>query len=111
MTLRHLVSLLAGAFLASTLQLAPASEDETPADVKQLQQSGEIMSQEDLLKRVHSQFRGKVVDIRLERKGRRSIYDVNLIADNGIKQELQFDARTGELLDTAEGEQENGDRK
>jgi len=103
-------ALLASACLICTLQLARADDDVTPADAARMQKSGEIISEEDLLKRVHSEFPGKVVETELERKGGRYIYEVEVVSEKGVKRELQFDAKTGELLDTAEDEDdEDGD--
>src|SRR5215207_2605032 len=109
MTKNSLVTLLASACLTCTLQLAYADDDVMPADAARMQKSGEIISEEDLLKRVHAEFPGKVVETELERKGGRYVYEVEVVSEKGVKQEMQFDAKTGEVLDTAEDEDEDGD--
>jgi uncharacterized membrane protein YkoI len=110
MTKNSLVTLLVSACLSCTLQLAHADDDVTPADAARMQKSGEIISEEDLLKRVHAEFPGKVVETELERKGGRYIYEVEVVSEKGVKREMQFDAKTGDVLDTAEGEDdEDGD--
>jgi len=109
MTRNSLVTLLASACLTCTLQLAHAGDDVTPADAARMQKSGEIMSEEDLMKRVHSEFPGKVVEMELERKGGHYVYEVEVVSEKGVKQEMQFDAKTGDLLDTAEDEEDGDD--
>ena len=109
MNINSLVTLLASACLTCTLQLAHADDDATPAEAARMQKSGEIMSEEDLMKRVHSEFPGKVVEMELERKGGRYVYEVEVVSEKGVKQEMQFDAKTGDLLDTAEDEEDGDD--
>ena len=103
--------LLASALLTCTVQSLRADDDAaTSTDAARMQKAGEIMSMEDLLKRVHAQYPGKVVETELERKGDRYVYEVEVVSDQGVKHELQLDARTGELLNTAEDEDdEDGD--
>ena len=61
-------------------------------------------------KTLHAELQGKVVDTRLRRHGDRYVYDVTVLTDKGIKQVLQFGDRSGELLDTAEDDSEDGAR-
>jgi len=105
-----LAALFACASLTCTLLVAHAEDDVKPADAARMQKSGEIISEEDLLKRVQSHFPGKVVETELERKGGRYVYEVEVVSEKGVKQQMQFDAKTGDLLDTAEDEDdEDGD--
>ena len=93
------VSLLsaAGFYLASLLTFAA---DPSTADVAGLIKSGEIMSQEAIIKRATEQHPGRVTEVELERKGSRYIYEIDLVDDKGVKTELELDAKTGEVLST-----------
>jgi uncharacterized membrane protein YkoI len=93
------VSLLAAAslYLASLLTFAA---DPSTDDVAELIKSGQILSQEAIIKRATDQHPGRVSEAELERKGGRYVYEVDIVNDKGVKTELELDAKTGEVLST-----------
>jgi uncharacterized membrane protein YkoI len=103
MNRRWLIGLMTAAALALVAQ-AQSADDETNAKAARLQQAGEIMSKDDLIKHVHARHSGKVVDTELRREGQGYVYLVHLLDAKGNKQELKFDAKTGDLLTPADGE-------
>jgi uncharacterized membrane protein YkoI len=46
-----------------------------------------------------------VVEIDLDRKRGRYIYEIEIVDDQGVEWELDYDARTGELLRTERDDQ------
>jgi peptidase YpeB-like protein len=91
------ISLLgaAGLYAASILTFAA---DAAAPDIGELLKSGEILSQEAIIKRAAEEHPCKVTETELERKGGRYVYEVNVVDDRGVKTELKFDAHSGELL-------------
>lgn len=57
-----------------------------------------ILSVEEILSKVRQDKPGRVVEVDLDRRGNRHIYEVEVIDENGVEWDLEYDARTGELL-------------
>jgi uncharacterized membrane protein YkoI len=77
---------------------ASGADDEANAEAARLLQTGDVMSKEELIKRVHARHAGKVVDTELRREGQGYVYLVRVLDGRDDKQELKFDAKTGDLL-------------
>lgn len=88
---------LAGAGMFTAL---PASADSKlrQDEVRQLRESGKIMSMEDILARVRQIQPGQVVEIELERENGRHVYEVKLIDSANRIHKLELDAGTAEVL-------------
>ena len=78
-----------------------------------LQQSGEILTSEQIQQRAHAEQSGEVTEIELKRKDGQYAYEVDIVDDLGVKHELTFNAKTGEYLareeDDEDGENDNSD--
>jgi uncharacterized membrane protein YkoI len=106
MNKRSLIVILAGV----SLTLGPASaraDDETDPDTTRLQQSGEIISKDELVKRIHAQHSGKIVETELQRAGKGCVYRVQLMDSDGTKQELRVDAKTGDSIAADSADDDN----
>jgi len=97
MNTRLPVSLLAATGLYAASLLTFAADAATP-DVAELIKSGEIMSQEAIIKRATEQHPGKVTEAELERKAGRYVYEIDVVDGKGVKTELKLDAKSGEVL-------------
>lgn len=88
---------IAGTALLSTL---PASADSRlrQEEVRQLRESGKILSMEEILARARKAQPGQVVEVELERDGNRYVYEVKLIDEANKVHELKLDAGSGEVL-------------
>lgn len=53
---------------------------------------------ETILNKAQSEYPGRVLEVEFETKGRRRIYEIELVDDQGVVRELEFDALSGELL-------------
>ena len=67
-------------------------------EARRLQESGEILSLQEILKKVQPSFPGKILEIELEKKGRSIIYEIEILGLDGIVREAYVDAKTGLTL-------------
>ncbi|MCW8957258.1 MAG: PepSY domain-containing protein [Gammaproteobacteria bacterium] len=65
---------------------------------RELVQQGEILPLEDIIAQVKTLHQGRILEVELEKKRQRLVYEIELITDKGIVWELYFDARTGQLI-------------
>ena len=99
-------SLLAAAALlvAGGLSVSGASAGERVRveEIRQLRESGQILSAEDILARSRAIQPGQVVGLELEREDGRWIYEVKLIDERNRVHELELDAAHGDVLERKE---------
>ena len=107
MNTRSVLALIAGTCLAASLQCVVAG-DEDDAQAAALQKSGEIMSTDDIVQKVHSEHPGKILETELKKKAGQYIYEVDVLGPDGIKKEFSYDAKTGKFL-SAEKDDDDGD--
>lgn len=89
----------AGASLALTAQ---AGDRARADDVRQLRESGKILSAEDIIARARKIQPGQLVGLELEREAGRMIYELKLIDSANKLHKLELDAATGALLSRKE---------
>ena len=86
-----------GILLCALLAAAPAfARDHQEA--MQLRRSGEIMSLEEVLRRAPGHKHQRVLEVELERKRGRYVYEVETLDPQGRVWEHEYDAATGEVL-------------
>ncbi len=85
----------AGASLALTAQ---AGDRARADDVRQLRESGKILSAEDIIARARKIQPGQLVGLELEREAGRMVYEIKLIDTANKLHKLELDASSGELL-------------
>ncbi|NVK40335.1 MAG: PepSY domain-containing protein [Oceanospirillaceae bacterium] len=90
------------ALVAGTISLAaPLSHGDGRVDQDEAQalvEQGEMLSLEQLLALHRERFRGELLDLELEHKGGRLIYEVEVLGEDGRVREFELDARSGELI-------------
>ena len=89
--------ILVGLFITFSLSLYADDDHE---DAKRLVESGEILALEDVLKNARKIQPGKILEVELETKKGKKIYEIELLNSDGIVFELKFDAKTGNHLST-----------
>jgi uncharacterized membrane protein YkoI len=77
---------------------APARADGDHDRARRAREAGEIAGLETLLAAVARDQPGKLIDVELERKGGRYVYEIKLIAPDGNRRKFYYDARTLERL-------------
>jgi len=92
MLLRIIILIL----LIGRLPMVLADEDHEEA--RRLHESGEILSLEIILHKIRPRYPGKVLEVELEQKAGKIIYEVEILGQDGVVQELYIDAKTGDVL-------------
>lgn len=69
-------------------------EEEVQKEVR----AGKLLSSSELLERYHSELSGKLLDIEVERKRGRILYEFEVLKDDGVVIEVKIDAKSGEWL-------------
>lgn len=74
--------------------------DDDYNEAKRLVELGEIVELEAILKKAREIQEGKVLEVELETKHNKKIYEIELLNTNGVVFKLKFDARTGKHIST-----------
>lgn len=82
------------------LEDAVVSTDLGPDTVRTLRESGDILSLESVLEKVRQEYPGRIIEIELEDEDGRMIYELEVVDDDGIVNEIEVDATTGDILKT-----------
>lgn len=96
-SIRQLVVIIP--LLALAMTSASATEDDHD-HAKRLVETGDILPLENLIEQARRLHPGRVLEVELENKRGRRIYEIELVDADGIVWEMKFDAQTGELLKT-----------
>jgi uncharacterized membrane protein YkoI len=99
-------SVVAAALIASAVARAPAPVDSTPnsaapgghADAARARESvhrGDFLPLERIAADATQRYPGRIVEVELEGDE----YEIELLTADGVRVELEYDARTGELLE------------
>ena len=96
-------------FLSLLLPAVAAAADSDDHDAaKRLREAGEIVPLEKLLADVRNRHSGRVLEIELENKRGRHVYEIEMVDDDGKVHEYFYDARDGRLLWDEDEESEVG---
>ncbi|MEY8214829.1 MAG: PepSY domain-containing protein [Colwellia sp.] len=90
----HLI--LLSVFILSLFSLASLAEDHDK--VQSLVKSGEIQSLEVILQHLYKIEKGHILEVELERKRKRLVYEIELVNKDGIVKKYYFDAKSGALI-------------
>jgi len=92
--MKHITIILI--LLSAQISMVLAESDHD--DARLLLKSGEILSLEVILQKLRPRYPGKVLEVELERKAGKIIYEVELLGEDGVVRELYIDARSGDVL-------------
>ena len=96
---RMMMLYLACLSLIATGWLLPiAGSGESPAVAGQLAAKGQILSLEKISKLAKSYKPGEILEVELEKKHGRYLYEVEILDTRSQVWELKLDAKTGQLL-------------
>lgn len=94
-----LVAVLAALLLPATWAFADSDGEADHERARQLHDAGEIVAgQSVVVKALALHPQSRVLEIELEEKHGRLLYEVEVVNTQGNVRELYFDARSGELL-------------
>lgn len=97
--MRILIALLLSVLLP--IASARANDDDDHERAREALRRGEILSLEQILA-MHARADERLIEVEIERKGRRWEYELELLGDNGRVRELEIDGASGRLLDEDE---------
>lgn len=80
------------------LLVSSSTFGEDQRTVKALVEKGEILSLESLLAKQSLLLKGKLLDVELEYKNMRWIYEIEVLDETGRVSEYWFDAQVGERI-------------
>lgn len=102
--MKHRTALLSAALAGTLLVFAhhPAGADDDQARARELSRSGRILPLETIAERAQAARPGRLLEIDLEERRGRYIYEVELLDARGRTWEIELDARTGEVLHSKE---------
>jgi len=88
-------------FLLLALLFAPGwmlTAEEDHATARRLRESGDILPLEQVLSSIRKDYPGRVLEVELESKQGRLIYEIEILDTKGVVHELYVDARTAQIL-------------
>ena len=91
-----ITTLLIAALLGGSL--AARADDGDHEEARRLHQAGDILSLQVILERLRPTHPGKILEVELEKKHGRIIYEIELLAEDGRVHEIEVDAKNGEVL-------------
>lgn len=80
------------------LVINPVKADSDYNRAQQLNQSGDILPLELILKSISKNHPGKVLEVELENEHSMLIYEIEILDENGIVTEINVNATTGEIV-------------
>lgn len=92
---RHRRQLLAA--LGLTLVVTASLADD-PRRLHEAVRQGKVLPLETIREHALRHFGGRVIEVELDRKRHGIHYEIDLLLEDGRKLELEYDARSGELL-------------
>lgn len=95
MSLKSIIIAVSGPLL---IMLAVTASYADSSEARKLVEQGEILPLEDIISRVKQLYEGRILEVELEKKHDRLIYEIELITHQGLVWELYFDARSGQLI-------------
>lgn len=81
-----------------TWGVSPAMADDDHLEARRLVESGEVLPLQAILDKYRTDYPGRVIEVELEKKHGRIIYEIEIIDDRGEVRELYINARNAELL-------------
>lgn len=82
------------------MQVAQADDDYIEA--RRLQNQGEILSLESILKNIRIKFPGKILEVELENEDGHIYYEIEILGKDGIVREIYINAKNGKLISVKE---------
>ena len=93
-----IVLLIAFSMVAGMRLLPQAGSGESPDSAGQLSAKGQILSLEKISQLAKSHKPGEILEVELEKKHGRYVYEVDILDAGSQVWELKLDAKTGQLL-------------
>jgi len=66
---------------------------------KKLLDAGDILSLENILAKISTQYPGRVLEVELETEDQQVLYEIDMIDSKGLVWELKVNAKTAEVIE------------
>ena len=80
------------------------ADDGDHVKARQLVEAGTILPLEQLLAQAQRERPGRILEVKFEQEDDRYVYEIELVDDKGEVWELEYDAKTGELIEKEQKE-------
>lgn len=67
-------------------------------EARRLLESGDILSLEVILDKLQPRYPGRIIEVEIERKYGRIVYEIEIVGEDGVVHEVYVDAKTGDVL-------------
>lgn len=74
------------------------AHDDLSNKVVEWVKEGKVLPFDTIMQRYESRLKGRLLDLEVEQKHGRIIYELEILRDDGIVYEIKIDAKTGEWL-------------
>lgn len=93
-----------GGLVVAALTAAPsyAGDGHDHDRARQALEAGEILPLRTILDQVDRDYPGQIMEVELEQKGERWIYEVKVLRTGGALVKLKFDGRSGNVMGASE---------
>lgn len=95
------VKFVLGVVLLS-LVVSISRADISQSKARALFQSGQILSLEKIHQKASMVQSGRIIESELEKKGKRYLYEIEILDSKGVVWELKLDAKSGKLINIKE---------
>jgi uncharacterized membrane protein YkoI len=85
--------------MLSVLSAVTIASGDDHEQARRLLDSGEVVSLASVIATVREQQPGRVLEVEMEREHGRWVYEIELLAPDGVVWEFDVDAASGELLE------------
>lgn len=92
--------LLAGIAFMGPLQYSLAGNEGDQNRARQLRESQDILPLERILEQAKAQHPGRIIEAELDQEENRWVYEIEILDENGVVWDINYDATTGKLLKT-----------
>jgi uncharacterized membrane protein YkoI len=101
---RRLSSFVASGLVLAALGAAPSyADDEHDHDrARRAVEAGEVLPLGTILEGVERDYPGQIMEVELEQKGERWVYEIKMLQTGGALVKLKIDGRTGSVIGTSE---------
>lgn len=93
-----IIKLIGYSVLVVFICIRPVLADTDYDTARKLREAGDILPLETILHKLNQTHPGKVLEVELEKKHGRVIYEIELLDANGKVWEFKVDPRSGEVL-------------
>lgn len=97
--MKRLLSVMLALLLVISAWTVAADDDPDHDQARRLRDSGEVLPLVSVIAVIQEQQPGRVLEVELERENGRWVYEIELLAPDGVVMEYEVDASSGELLE------------